>query len=293
MEKREIQTPVILFDKYEVVRKIGGQENRKFSTVFECINTSNSKKVICKAISKEKLSESALKKIRLEAGIQFNHPRIINTIERFEKENFIFLFFNFIEGIPLSDFVANNRRRKRKKIAPWFFEQAFELIEHVHNCGYLHNDIKPENFLIYNEKVYLIDFGLVQKKDDIILGKTIFAMGFSAPELVLNYSSILTDQSDYFSLGVCLWYLFAGDIPLRHEHPAFFINLQITHPIPEHRNIPKAWFEIISELCHKVQFPVPPNQMKREDVVRLLQDSISRRPDNNRMRELIDRGKQI
>ena len=43
------------------------------------------------------------------------------------------------------------------------FEQILTIIEHIHNKGYIHRDIKPDNFLIGYEKnkiLFIIDFGL-------------------------------------------------------------------------------------------------------------------------------------
>lgn len=293
MEKREVQTPVVLFNQYEVVRKLSGRERRKFSTVFLCKDLISSNYVVCKAISKSQLSDSALKKILIEASLQINHTRVVNTIDQVDTDEFLYLIFPYIEGISFAEFVHQNRKRTRRKFAPVFFRQAFDLIKEVHLAGFTHNDIKPENFIIKDDELYLIDFGLCQRKDAIIKGKTVFAMGYSSPELVLNYSTLLCDQSDYYSLGICLWYLFVGDIPLRHEHPAYFINLQITHPIPDHRNIPKKWFEVIEELTSKIQFPKPPNQMNREDVIELLKSSIHKRPNIDRMEQLISSTQQI
>ena len=44
----------------------------------------------------------------------------------------------------------------------------YQTVEAVHNIGYLHRNIKPDNFRVHDSKVYLTDFGLIKefKKED-------------------------------------------------------------------------------------------------------------------------------
>ena len=41
--------------------------------------------------------------------------------------------------------------------------QMFEVVQELHGCGFVHRDIKTENFRILNNSVVLIDFGLSEK----------------------------------------------------------------------------------------------------------------------------------
>ena len=250
--------------------------------------------VTCKIIKKEKLTEASYKKLIQEASLEISDNFIPKNLAFIEQEQFCFLIKEFIEGEPLDQYLESKRKRLRKKFAPHFFEKAFELIQKVHRSGYIHCDIKPSNFIVdENLNLHLIDFGLTQKNGNFIYGKTLFSMGFSPTEIILNHTSLVSEKSDYFNLGICLWYLFSLEIPLRHEHPAYMINLQITHPIPNHSKIPKKWFSIIEEICVKPSFPIPPNQMKKEERMNLIQAAIDDRPDEKRMLELIRSAQQI
>ena len=52
--------------------------------------------------------------------------------------------------------------RDNKMTVPQVFEKIMDGIEYIHNAGYVHQDIKPENFMIdpRTDNVYFIDFGL-------------------------------------------------------------------------------------------------------------------------------------
>ena len=41
-----------------------------------------------------------------------------------------------------------------------------EAVEEMHNCGYVHSDVKPDNFRIMNNRVVLIDFGISSRYID-------------------------------------------------------------------------------------------------------------------------------
>ena len=41
--------------------------------------------------------------------------------------------------------------------------QMIDIIEKLHNIGYIHRDIKPDNFRVHKDKIYLTDFGTIQE----------------------------------------------------------------------------------------------------------------------------------
>jgi serine/threonine protein kinase len=138
----------------------------------------------------------------------------------------------------------------------------------------VHNDIKPSNFIVTQEnskfQLTLIDFGLAHSipadNDDEIL----FSLGFSSPEVILSKKSLVNQSSDLFSLGICMYFLYSGKIPLSHPNPTIFTNLQITHPLLNDAGIPKKLFELISKICIKHSFRLPPNQLSENEVVEAL-----------------------
>lgn len=90
-------------------------------------------------------------------------------------------------------------------------------VKHVHDCGFVHLDIKPSNFFVKSDgTVKLGDFGLAlaieqvpKLKDDDVEGDSIYM----APEL-LQYNKDLTEKisykADIFSLGASLLELASG-----------------------------------------------------------------------------------
>ena len=73
-----------------------------------------------------------------------------------------------------------------------------------------------------------------------------------------------------FSLGIVLYQLWTGKLPLSHPNPTVFTNLQITHPLINAGNVPDKLFQLISKMCVKHQFRLPPNQLPEDEVINAL-----------------------
>ena len=137
-----------------------------------------------------------------------------------------------------------------------------------------HNDIKPRNILATSRngitEFILIDFGLAFNFPEVDNQEVLFALGYSSPELVLSKKSIVNHSSDIFSLGIVLYQLWTGKIPLTHPNPTVFTNLQITHPLTNSDSIPDKLFQILAKMCVKHQFRLPPNQLPEDEVLNAL-----------------------
>jgi len=116
--------------------------------------------------------------------------------------------------------------------------------------------------------------------------KLLFPLGYAAPELLLNHLDIVDQRTDIFALGIVIWQLYAGSLPLVHPNPSVFTNLQLTHPLPEHSEISKKIYLVLFKMANKHQFKIPPNKMDQQEVNRLLVTGMDVRFDS--IEEVID-----
>jgi serine/threonine protein kinase len=101
--------------------------------------------------------------------------------------------------------------------------QMIDVIKYIHNCGYIHRDIKPDNFVIGHEdksKIYCIDFGLAKKyikkgteqhvsfkKDYRFCGTARYA------SIAAHMGYEQSRKDDLEAIGYLLIYLFRGNLP--------------------------------------------------------------------------------
>ncbi|CAL8311822.1 unnamed protein product [Merluccius merluccius] len=121
--------------------------------------------------------------------------------------------------------------------------------------GIIHADLKGDNIMFVNQrdkqpKVKLIDFGLAVPVSDVVLGESLQALPYRAPEVVMGMH--ITEAIDVWSLGCVVASLFLGDhlYPCRDEHELAVLSLQLdaimdTHNVPTdllEKGIKSHWY---------------------------------------------------
>lgn len=276
---------------FEIVEKLGTQKHRKFNGVYLVTNRLNGEKGVCKKLEKTAKNEHLVPLLRQEAAISFSEKGLPKTLFFEETETEITLIRNFQEGIPLDAYWKGIPKKAKVSFVSEMIEKLIPLFEVLKTAGIVHCDIKPSNIIIKKSdgelEVSLIDFGIsLRKNQEIPERKTLFALGYSAPELILNQLELVNHTTDLFSLGISIWQLFTGKLPLMHANPGIMTNLQITHPLPKNNAIPKTIWPVIEKMCLKHAFRLPPNKMKDEEVKSCLQHAMNNRFQN--LKEILD-----
>lgn len=173
-------------------------------------------------------------------------PRPHIVMEYFPSENLKFLLRNrpaALDGMKLR-----------------VLKQAAEGLAYVHSQGYVHRDVKPENFLVDPEgSVRLIDFSIAQKvgAGAARAGKIEGTPSYMAPEQIRGEGA--DARSDAYSFGAVIYEVYAGRPPFAGATVEAILDEHLKRPAPPLRAAAKdAPFEV-AELVHDLL------QKKRED----------------------------
>jgi len=102
-----------------------------------------------------------------------------------------------------------------ESLAKCVFLQIAAAVRCLHEAGYAHRDIKPQNILFTSTMVAkLCDFGGAKKTNGNMSTTRVGTRGYQAPELLLNRD--YTKRVDVFSLGVLLFVMTTGHPPFQH-----------------------------------------------------------------------------
>src|SRR3712207_6666528 len=96
---------------------------------------------------------------------------------------------------------------------PIWSRQACEALQYVHEQQIVHRDVKPQNLIVGEEGVVLVDFGVAARLDATDAGTVgVGTPRFMAPEVFAG--GAVSARSDVFSLGATVWNLLAGSAPV-------------------------------------------------------------------------------
>jgi tetratricopeptide (TPR) repeat protein len=170
-----------------------------------------------------KASERQVKRFLREAGAlaRLQHPNIVRVYDTGEFGEHLYFTMELVEGQDLSDLVDNKRLSLRRSV-----EIARDValgLQHAHEKGVIHRDIKPDNILIDPGGTPLItDFGLVRDTglDESRLTKSGAVLGtpyYMSPEQAAGQGHHLTGAADLYSLGVMLYQMLTNELPFKAQ----------------------------------------------------------------------------
>ncbi len=156
------------------------------------------------------------------AAATLDHPNIVRVFDMNREGKLLYLVMEYVEGVSLQAVVEKGGPRSAVAAASYAQQMAFGL-QHAHERGLVHRDIKPGNTLVDRAGVArLLDLGLVRSESDgdskltsqLGGGRTILGtVDYLAPEQALDSSNV-DIRADIYSLGATLYFLLAG-------HPVF------------------------------------------------------------------------
>ncbi|MBI1831127.1 MAG: protein kinase [Planctomycetes bacterium] len=159
----------------------------------------------------------AVERFRTEvkAAARLSHPNIVIAYDAEQAGDAHFLVMEYIEGVSLARYVE---KRGPLSIAHAcnYIRQAALGLQHAHEHGMVHRDIKPQNLMLTRKgQIKILDFGLARfaRSERITdLGTILGTPDYIAPEQVTD-ARRADIRADIYSLGCTLYYLLTGRTP--------------------------------------------------------------------------------
>ena len=190
------------------------------------------------------------------AAARLSHPNIVTVYDSGIDGMRIYIALQYVEGTTLKQHIQS--RNQINLVADLDYAiQMCKGVDHAHTNGIIHCDLKPSNILINNSnQIKITDFGLARVMQQNIHEQESYFWGspfYVSPEQARGESPSVA--SDIYSLGVVLYQLFTGMLPITGESVQELLQNHIKQtpiaPITVNSSIPNALNDAILKCLEK------------------------------------------
>ena len=216
-------------NRYQIVEKLGAGGT---AIVYRGQDTLLNRAVTIKILREEFANNGELvRRFRHEAQAvaSLSHSNIVSVYDVGYEDNMHYIVMEFVEGESLKEYIKR-KGPLRLSEACNIITQILAGVQHAHEHGIIHRDIKPHNILLgVDGRAKVTDFGIAVGMSDVTMtyNSTTRIMGsvhYISPEQVQGQAA--TDKSDIYSCGVVFYEMLTGRVPYQGETP---ISIAMQH----------------------------------------------------------------
>ncbi|MFO0873503.1 MAG: serine/threonine-protein kinase [Phycisphaerales bacterium] len=222
---RSRREPVpVLTGEYRIIRLIG---EGGMGSVYEAEQAMPRRRVAIKVVRSSFASRRILRRFAHEAHIlgRLQHPGIAQIHEAGagdpEKPDQAFFVMEYVDGVPLNAYADRHALGRDARLE--LVAKVGEAVAHAHQRGVIHRDLKPANILVdATGQPKVLDFGVARVTDGdaeistqlTSIGQLVGTLPYMSPEQVAGDPDEVDVRSDVYALGVILYELLGGGLPL-------------------------------------------------------------------------------
>lgn len=210
--------------------------------VYRCTDTIDDREVAVKILKDEYLNnEEFIRRFKNEskAIAMLSHPNIVKVYDVSFGDMIQYIVMEYIDGITLKEYI------ELQGILDWhealhLTTQILKALQHAHDKGVVHRDIKPQNIMLLQDgTIKVTDFGIARLSDTATKTMTEHAIGsvhYIAPEQAKG--SKTDGKSDIYSVGVMIYEMITGKLPFEADSAVSvaLMQLQSTPVMPREIN---------------------------------------------------------
>ena len=245
--------------------------------IWEAIRDSNQQRVALKMLQQEHQRDRvqvAMLRHELVVGQTLEHPGIIQIYEFDIDRERPYLCMEYYKSCNLKQWMRSEREGG-EDLLPTIIERSAEGLAHLHEQGWTHCDIKPDNFLVGEQgEMKLIDFAIARKIrrgwGRFLQGRTKIrgTRSYMSPEQIRGGS--LDERTDIYSFGCMLFELIAGRPPYTGFNADDLLQKHLTGAVPSLSTVGMDVHEEFAAQVSRMMAKLPAN--RQESMSEVLRD---------------------
>ena len=242
--------------RYELTELVG---EGGMADVYRAMDVLDNRMVAVKILKKEySESEEFQRRFRNEskAIAMMSHPNIVKIYDMGFSDKMQYIVMEYIDGITLKEYIDSEKVLNWKD-AVHFVIQILRALQHAHNRGIVHRDIKPQNIMLLTDgTIKVMDFGIAKfarEESRTATDQAIGTVHYISPEQARG--DAIDAKSDIYSVGVMFYEMLTGRKPFDTDNP---VSIAVMHmqnvavrPRDINPNIPSGLEEIIMHAMEK------------------------------------------
>ncbi len=251
-------TGTILKDRYVLEDMIG---SGGMAVVYRATDRVTGNDVAVKILKDEFVADEQFRRRFLNesrAISMLRHRNIVSVIDFEFEGNLQYIVMEYIDGITLKDFIRTQKAIPYT-IAVKITMQILSALQHAHERGIIHRDIKPQNIMILSDgTIKVMDFGIarISKFETVTMtDKAIGTVYYISPEQARGEHT--DEKSDIYSVGVMLYEMLTGALPFDGDTPVSVAIKQIQSTPKEPRQINKMIPVGLEQIVRRAMMKTP------------------------------------
>ena len=157
-----------------------------------------------------------------------SHPNIVKVYDVSFGDQIQYIVMEYIDGITLREYLDQQKEIKWKE-AIHFTVQILRALQHAHEKGIIHRDIKPQNIMLLQDgTIKVTDFGIARfsrNETRTMTDKAIGSVHYIAPEQARG--DLTDEKADIYSVGVMLYEMITGQLPFEADNAVSVAIMQL------------------------------------------------------------------
>ena len=227
--------------------------------VYKATDLKDNSTVAVKILKEELLdNEELVRRFKNESRAisMLDHENIVKVLDVNFSDSVQYIVMEYLNGITLKEYIQAHTSLTWKETV-YFSEQLLRALQHAHDRGIIHRDMKPQNvMLLRSGKIKVMDFGIARFSRSgmhTITDKAIGTVHYISPEQAKGEET--NTQSDIYSVGVMMYEMCTGKLPFDSQSAVTVALKQIsdTPKSPREINptIPEGLEDIILKAMEK------------------------------------------